>query len=135
MKEILALCQELETTVQAAYEDGVTIEAAEKLAARMLAAQMKIAMQLASTDLDARMKKNGVKAMKAAAYMDEIAKHEKKPSEGFLENAVNANEIVGKEADAYEKADAEKDALATYLGIFKDAHIYFRTLAKGSFNG
>lgn len=135
MKDILLLCKELEESVQAVYEDGVTIEQAEKLAAKMLGAQMKIAMQLASIDLDSRMKKNGVKSVKAAVYMDEISKHEKKPAEAYLENAVNLNELVCKEQDSYERSDAEKNALSTYLGIFKDAHIYFRTVAKGNFNG
>ena len=135
MKDITKLCQELETVVQDAYENGVTLTEAEKLAAKMLGAQIAIARALENTDLDARMRKNGVKAIKAAVYMDELTKHEKKPAEGFLEHAVNLNKMVADEQTAYDTADARKDALFTYLGIFKDAHIYFRGVAKGAFNG
>lgn len=135
MNKIEKLCEELEVVVNNAYENGVTLGDAEKLAGRMLGAQMVIAKELEAIDLDARMKKNGVKAVKAAVYMDELTRHEKKPAEGFLEHAVNLSKIVVDEQNAYEKADARKDALATYLGIFKDAHIYFRGVAKGTFSG
>jgi hypothetical protein len=130
---IQELCEELQVAVTEAYESGVTMERAEAMAARMLGAQLTIAAALATADLNARMRKNGVKAIKASVYMQEIARYDKKPSEGFLEQAVNAEKLVTDEADAYEKADATKEELQSYFGIFKDAHIYFRGIAKGSF--
>ena len=133
MKELTKLCLELETVVKNAYEKGVSLEEAERLAAKMLGAQMVIAKELEVVDLDSRMKKNGVKTIKAAVYMEELTKHEKKPAEGFLEHAINLNKLVGDEQSAYEKVDARKDALNTYLSIFREAHIYFRTVSRGSF--
>ena len=95
--------------------------------------RLTLADELRVTDLDARMKRHGVKAVKAAVYTQEVAKHEKKPSEGFLENAVNLDKMVADEESAYAQADTTKDQLANYLDIFKDAHIYFRGIAKGNY--
>ncbi len=124
---------ELSTDVQRAYEEGVTVEEAERLAAKFLVAQMNVAAELASVDLDSRMKKNGVKALKSAVYMAAATAGEKKPSEGFLENHVNMSDLVQGEQNSYDAADARKESLGIYLSIFKDAHIYFRGVAKGRF--
>jgi hypothetical protein len=126
---------ELAADVQRAYEDGTTIEEAERLAAKFLGAQLKIAEELAQIDLDSRMKKNGLKAIKSAVYMAAATAGEKKPSEGFLENTVNLSKEVCGAQDRFDAADSRKEALSIYLGIFKDAHIYFRGIAKGNYNG
>lgn len=126
-------CDDLQQAVQHAYDAGVTMEEAERLAAKTLGVQLDLAAALASADLDARMRKNGVKAVKAQAYMEEIGAHDKKPSEGFLEQSVNLNPLVNKEIDAYEKAENAREELQSYFGIFKDAHIYFRGISKGRY--
>lgn len=123
----------LREIVQAAYSESVTISEAEKLAARCLHAQMLIAEDLKSSDLDSRMKKNGVKAVRAKVYMEEVAKHEKKPAEGLLDHVLALNDKCNKEQDAYDSAEVKKSYLETYLGIFKDGHIFFRGIAKGKF--
>lgn len=123
----------LREVVEKAYDEGTTLEEAERLAARFLGAQMQIAEELANLDLDTRMKKNGLKAKRSQTYMLEATKGEKKPSEGFLENHVNMDLGVQNAANEYETADARKENLLLYFGIFKDAHIYFRGIAKGRF--
>lgn len=127
------LFQELRDFVTEAYEQGTTIEEAEKIAARCLGAQLDIAKALSTADLDSRMKKNGMKASKAKAYSVEMNKYDKKPSDSVLENAVALDPLANQSVDAYEKADAKREELTLYFGIFKDAHIYFRGIAKGSY--
>ena len=124
--------EELKQAVMNAYESGTTMEEAERLAAKCLGAQLDIATEIGVADLDARMKKNGLKATKAQAYMEEISKHDKKPSDSFLENVVTLNSLVNTQADLYEHADANREELNLFFGIFKDAHIYFRMLVKAN---
>jgi hypothetical protein len=126
---------DLVVLVKAAYESGTTMEEAERHAARFLEAQMNIAAELAKLDLDARMKKNGMKAAKAQVYIDLCAATEKKPSDIYLEQQVALSKIANTAVDLYEHADARRENLMLYLGIFKDAHIYFRGIAKGGFSG
>jgi hypothetical protein len=123
----------LRKAVEDAYSHGVSIEDAERMAAQTLSAQLDIAAALATADLDSRMKKNGMKTMKAKVYMEEIGKHDKKPSEGFLDQAVALDQTVAAATDMYEQADAYKEELTLYFGIFKDAHIFFRGISKGNY--
>jgi hypothetical protein len=122
--------------VQAAYESGTTIEEAKAHAARFLEAQLNIAQELGTLDIDARMKKNGMKAARAQKYIELCGLTEKKPSDTFLEQQVTLDKVLVIPAvDAWERADARRENLMLYLGIFKDAHIYFRGIAKENFNG
>ena len=121
--------------VKAAYVTGTTMEEAERHAARFLEAQLNVCAELAKLDIDARMKKNGMKAARAQCYIDECSKSEKKPSDTFLEQQVQLNTTVCAAVDLFERADARRENLTLYLGVFKDAHIYFRSIAKGTFNG
>lgn len=124
---------EFEAIIVSAYEGGVTLDDAEKHAARFLHAQLQVSQQLKELDLDARMKKTGVKAIRSAVRQAEIAKHDKKPTEGALEDAVNLSVEVGGEQDALDKAEVERDALERYYNIFREGHVYFRGIAKGRF--
>lgn len=126
--------EELKAIVESAYESAVDMMEAERLAARFLSAQMQIASELAKVDLDARMRKSGVKAVRAEVYKTEMAKYDKKPSDSVLEAEVNSSEIVRAEQDAFDKVDSRNEILNIYLGIFKDAHIFFRTVSKGKFD-
>lgn len=116
-----------------AYTVGVTLEEAEKLACEFLAAQIEVAETLRDADLDSRMKKSGVKAVRAAVYMEAATKGEKKPSDVLLEAHVNMNDLVAGEQRAFDEAEVERDRLQNYLNIFRDAHIHFRAVAKGRF--
>lgn len=132
-KDTEQYCTDLEKQCAEAYESGVTIPEAERLAARCIQAQIVIARELQRLDLDARMKKNGVKAIKANAYLEEITKHDKKPSDTLLEQAVVINELVKAEQKEFDKAESNSQNLSILLGIFKDAHIYFRGISKGRY--
>lgn len=126
---------ELVEIVKEAHTTGVTMDQAEKYAARFLGAQLTIAAELAGLDIDARMKKNGMKAAKAQAYLDICRASDKKPSDVYIEQEVTLNSTVCTTVDMFDRADARKENLTLYLGIFKDAHVYFRGIAKGTYNG
>lgn len=134
-KSVLKLAEELTSEITAAYEESVTIPQAEKLAAKFLSAQMKIATELAIADLDARMKKAGAKRIRAAVYYNEATKDAKKPSDAFLQAIVDASEIVEGEQKSLDEAEVDRDLLENYFSIFREAHIYFRGIAKGRFDG
>jgi hypothetical protein len=125
--------KQLEDKIKSAYEEGTTIDEAEKLAAEFLYAQMSVAKLLQAADLDARMRKTGVKAIKAAIYLSEVQKADKKPSDVLLEQTVNTNELVTGEQNAYDEAEVNKEALERQYNIFRESHIYFRGISKGRF--
>lgn len=127
--------EELISGIQKSYESGITIEEAEKLAGKFLNAQIQVANELQKVDLDSRMKKSGVKAVKAAVYMEAAIKTDKKPSDVMLEQLINKNEIVASQQELLDIAEVEKDKLYNYLSIFREAHIHYRSIAKGSFGG
>jgi hypothetical protein len=129
------ICEELKLAIENAYNEGISIPDAEKLAARTLTARLELSDEIKSAALDSKMRRNGVKVVRANAYMDEITKHDKKPAEAFLENAVNLSPEVNEEENSYAEAEAELSRLIAYLDVFKDAHLYFRTIMKGSFEG
>lgn len=133
MKTINDVVGELKDILEKAYEHGLTFQEAEKVASQTLSLRIALADELRAVDLDAKMKKHGVKAVRAAVYMEEIKKHEKKPAEAYLDNAVNLSPLVEQEERAYATAQVNCDHLVTYLDIMKDAHIFFRTVAKGNF--
>lgn len=133
--ELLSLCESLTDEIKNSYESGITMTEAEKLAGKFLYAQLQVAAELQSSDLSSRMRKTSVKAVKAAVYMNEATKTDKKPSDTFIEAKVNMNEMVSSEQDALDKAESYRDSLHNYLNIFKESHIHFRTIAKGTFNG
>lgn len=125
--------QELEDIIKNSYEEGVTVEQAERYAAQFLYAQMQIANDLRELDLDMRMKKSGLKAVKAAVYLDHATKSEKKPSDSFIQAYVDSNPVVEKEQENFDAVESVLESLKMYSHIFKEAHIYFRGIAKGRF--
>lgn len=127
------LCASLESKIKASYEEGVTLEDAEKLAAEFLGAQMKVSAELSVADLDSRMRKSGVKAIRAAVYTDACSKADKKPTEGALEHLLNLSDLVQGEQTEFDRAEVRRDELERYYNIFKDAHVYFRQMSKGRF--
>ena len=129
------LFETLESKIQNAYTEGTTLEQAERLAAEFLHAQMTVASMLQKTDLDARMRKSGVKAVKAAIYMEAATKTEKKPSDVMLQAIVDMDKVVQTEQDGLDTAEVERASLERYYDIFVNAHIFFRGVAKGNFGG
>jgi len=129
----LKLYKELEEEIQKSYESSITMQEAEKLAAKFLYAQMQVANELKNVDLDSRMRKSGVKAVRSAIYMKLATATDKKPSDVMLQSQVDLDEIVQKEQDELNKAEVEKELLERYLSIFKDSHVYYRQISKGSY--
>ncbi len=128
------LCKSLESKIQQSYTGGVTTEDAEKLAGEFLGAMMAVSNELKNADLNARMRKVGVKAVRAAIYNDACSKADKKPTEAQLENTINLNEVVQGEQTDLDKAEVDRDGLERYYQIFREAHLHFRTIAKGRFD-
>lgn len=127
------LCESLKQVIKDTYESGVTLEEAEKLAARFLHGQMLVASALQNCDLDSRMRKNGVKAIRAAVRTNEVKRHDKKPTESQLEDVVNLDLEVTQAQEDFDITEVKKEFLENCFGIFKDAHIYFRGIARGRF--
>jgi ethanolamine utilization protein EutQ (cupin superfamily) len=131
MSKIKELCKELESVIESSYTTGVTMEEAERLAARFLYGQMVLSAELRTATLDAKMRKSGVKAVRAAIYLSEVQKNEKKPSDVLLNALVDSNEIVAGEEEAMFKAEVDSDELSRYYDIFGQAHVYYRQVSKG----
>lgn len=129
------LAQSLEKKIQNSYLEGVTTEAAELLAGEFLYAQMAVSGELKKFDLDARMKKTTVKTVRATMYNGITAGVDKKPTEAAIESRINTDSIVTKSQDELDQAEVERDNLMRYYNIFREAHIHFRGIAKGKFDG
>jgi hypothetical protein len=127
------LCSELEIAITAAYDEGVSLDEAEKLAAKFLSAQLQVSAELKVADLNARMRKSGLKGVRAAIYLSEVSKGDKKPTEAMLTALIDSNETVIDEQQQLDEAEANKAELERYYEIFKDAHIYMRGISKGRF--
>lgn len=128
-----AMCYELEEEIKGAYETGVTLPQAEKLAAQFLHAQIQVSEKLRISDLNASMRRTGVKTVRASKYLATCEQAEKKPTEGQLEALLNNDDMVRNEQEKSHEADAQRAALQRSYDIFFNAHVYFRGVAKGRF--
>lgn len=133
MSRFSDLCEELTAQIQTSYETGVTVDEAEKLAAKFLFAQLSVSTELKKLDLDTRMRKAGLKAVRAAIYMDAASKGDKKPTEAALSATVDLNDLVQGEQSAFDLAEASRDERERYYNIFREAHIYYRGISKAKF--
>src|ERR1700728_464062 len=98
------LFDELADEIRHSYEESITVSEAEKLAGRFLHAQLQVVGHLQTLDLDSRMKKSGLKAIKVAVYMENATKTDKKPSDVMLQAQVDLDEVVMKEQDNFDRA-------------------------------
>lgn len=129
------LCSELEAAIEDIYANGISMEAAEKLSARFLYAQMILTKSLKDTSLDARMRKSGLKAIRSAVYLEAASKGDKKPTEAMLSATVDTNDLVQGEQQGLDTAEVSKEEMERYFDIFENGHIFLRGVAKGNFNG
>jgi hypothetical protein len=129
-------CLYLEAIITETYEEGVSLEEAEQHAGRFLVAQLTVSAELKKADLDTRMRKNGLKAIRAAIYLNAINVGEggKKPTEAALDHMLNSNEMVESAQTEFDTAEANREELERLFNIFKDAHIFMRGVAKGRFD-
>jgi hypothetical protein len=126
-------CKDLEEKIQNSYTKGVGLEEAERLAGEFLTAQIRISQELEAQDLDARMRKSGLKAVRGAAYLDIVSKDAKKPTESHISALIDTDKLVGQEQDGLDKAEVSRDSLERYYHIFQNAHLHFRAIARGRF--
>lgn len=124
-------CEQLESKIKKSYEEGVSLEEAESLAAEFLHAQIRVSEEIQTQDLDARMRKSGLKAIRAGVYTAACTKSDKKPTESALEHLLNSDEIIQQEQKSLDKAEVARDNLERYYDIFREAHLYYRQIAKG----
>jgi hypothetical protein len=132
-KALLAFCDGLKKNITDSYEEGVTMEEAEKLAAKFLDGSLRVAEELRVADLDRRMKKAGVKSVKAAAYLEAASQGERKPSDKLIEAVIDSDKIVAAQQEEFDKAEVYAGLLENYLEVFHEGHVYFRGIAKGRF--
>lgn len=135
MTTVEDFAKDLETDIRDAYLTTPTLEEAEKLAIKMLYTQVEVGTQLRTADLDFRMKRSGLKTIKAAVYLEECRKADKKPTESTLEALVNTSPLVTDAQHSADYAEALKNQLENTLNVAREAHIFFRGLAKGRFDG
>ena len=132
-QDTVAELEELTQCIKDSYERGVTMDKAEKLAGKFLYAQVVVAEQLKLVELNARMKKSGVKAIKSAVYMEAATKTDKKPSDTLLEHHVNRDTLVQGAQNELDEAEIDTNTLERYYSIFREAHIFYRGISKQSF--
>lgn len=128
------LCEQLEIKIIASYEAGVTLNEAEKLASEFLYGMMAVSKELKKADLDSRLRKSGVKAIRASIYLHTVQTAEKKPTEGQLTAMLDADNLVAAEQHSFDEAEVDRDDLERYYNIFSNAHVHFRGIAKGRFD-
>ena len=128
------MCQDLENRLTSSYEGGVTMEEAESLAARFLVAQLSVSRELKTRDLDARTRKSGLKAIRAAVYLEIVQGVEKRPTVDMISAMVDSHEIMQQEQNSLDTAEVERADLERYFDVFTNAHIFYRGVSKGNFN-
>ena len=74
-----------------------------------------------------------VKAIKAAVYLEEIKRHDKKPTESQLAATIDSMDIVNGEQTRLDEAEVRRDELERMFNVFSAAHVYYRNIAKGGF--
>lgn len=135
MSDFKELCKKLENKIKSSYEEGTSMEEAEKLAAEFLYAQMVLSAELRKYELDARMKKSGNKTIRAAAYINIVSGQDKKPTEAGISAIIETDEQVASQQNLLDTAEVDAAELERYYNIFTNAHIYYRGVAKGAFGG
>lgn len=124
-------CQELEVEIQQAYKESITLDQSEKLAGNFLHATLQVSSELRKADLDARTRKSGTKAVRAAIYLNIVQNSDKKPTEATISATIDTNEVVVSEQSALDVAEVDRAELERLYDIFNQAHIYFRQMSKG----
>lgn len=132
MKNFQEFVNDLQTKIQSAYENSPTAEESESLAGQFLNAQLVVSAELRKSSLNARMRKQGVKAIRAAVYIDKTKSVDKKPTEAALTAMIDSDDLVLGEQNQFDVAEVETAELERLYDIFRESHIFFRTLAKGT---
>lgn len=119
--------------VEAVADQGITLDHAERVAGLALSTMNQLSEQLLITERNRRMRKAGLKAIKAATRQEEIKKHDRKPTESQLDDVLALNALVQQEEDGFDDAEVETELLERQFGIAKECHLYFRSVSRGRF--
>lgn len=130
---IKRFCDALEEKIKDSYINSVTMDQAESLAGELLIAMTTMSSALREADLDARMRKTGVKSLRATRYGEIIAASEKKPTEGALDHMLNQDTMLIEAQNEFDVAESDKNELDRYYNICREAHLHYRALAKANF--
>src|SRR5207237_4885408 len=114
-------------------EQGCTLEQAERAAALALGIMNSLSEHLKLQDKDRRMRKRGLKAIKSAVRMEEVKRHDKKPTESALQDVIDTSELVMGEEAAFDDSEVDFEELRRQYDIANESHLYFRSIAKGRF--
>ncbi len=125
--------QQLIKEIESVSDQGVTLDHAERVAGLALSTMNELSEQLAVTDKARRMRKAGLKAVRAITRQEEIRKHDKKPTESQLDDVLTLSAVVQKEEDGFDEAEVETEKLEREFSIAKESHLYFRSISKGRF--
>jgi hypothetical protein len=125
------LYEELKEKIVESFENGVTLDEAEKLSFKFLYAQLMLSSELKKTALDARMRKSGVKSIRAAIYLDIVQKSDKKPTEAQITAMLDSDTIVAGEQQAYDEAEVAAEELERNHRTFENAHVLYRKIIGG----
>ncbi len=79
------------------------------------------------------MRKSGVKAVRAAIYLDIVQKSEKKPTEAQISAQIESDKLVLDEQRDLDSSEVSRDELERYYNIFQNAHVHYRNVSKGKF--
>lgn len=129
------LQEKLEDHIKDSYENGISMLQAERLAGEFLYGQLVVSTELTKLDLDSRMRKSGVKAIRAAIYLEECQKEAKKPTESMLTAIIDSNVDVIQQQNELDQIESDRDELKRLLDVYSNSHIHFRTICKGAFGG
>ncbi len=128
-------CKQLEAKIIQTYTTGVSLEEAEKLAAEFLSAMLMVSDELKKADLSARMRKTGVKAVRAALYQDAVKGQDKRPTVDAINYFIDSSDTYISEQNGYDEAEVDKASLDRYYDVFNNAHIFYRGVSRGNFGG
>lgn len=127
-------CKQLENKIVSAY-DGVSTEQSERLALEFLQAQLFASAELTEKDMDARMKKSGNKAIRAAVYLNTVSSSDKKPTEAQISAIIETDEQVATQQNLSDAAEVELGEIQRFYDIFTRAQLLFKKRSEGSFGG
>lgn len=124
------LIEKLQARIQEVYEDGVTVTKSEDITHELADAEFKLVTMITPLDMDVRMRKHGVKQIRAAVYLDIIKNSEKKPTESQLAAMVDSDALVTEAQNSYDEAESLLAEAERLLDAVHNSQVVFRTLMK-----
>jgi hypothetical protein len=126
------LIEQLQKRVSEVYENGTTVSQSEEITHELADAEFKLVTMITPLDLDARMRRHGVKQIRAAVYLDIIKNSEKKPTEAQIAAMVDSDSLVSDAQKGYDGAEAALAEAERLLDAVHNSQVVFRTLMKES---